>query len=416
MIHPVPPGIDPATHRCGECGADFRMPLIEGRETLICRADEAHDTYQSKHKETRHLRRIDGSLTEVNILTGKETTELAPITDHATALAAVRRSIEVGQFSGKQTELQIIQIAQLAMAYGLDPMMEEIIPMYGKPYITIKGRRRLDAAAGNRFGLVWKVPDAEFLNYYQSVEAIDPGDVVAVAIGTYIDHPETPTEVWARCKKHEVAGNDSHLPINAWKLEMAQKRAERKLREQLFGPIPRPKGLEHIEVLQEGDEANIVEGTAKVIEEPSQTAPVRLPDYGECAFHPSQMFKTIEAKHGLLISHPNGKDEEGKTLWCHYHKVLQGQFLHAWEANHDGQRNQNEINDWLKKECGDTWSKLTIEQMKAAIDDQKVTRSDVDTVTGEILDAPESNAQDEIDEAEYRQFITAVAETQPGEE
>ena len=408
MIYPIPPGVDPATHRCG-CGGDFRMPRmaftvptawpnedeLEFRVVLICRTDETHDTYQPKYTGKRHLWRSDGTQVEVHMATGRETSELAPISDQNTAMAAVRRSIAIGQFSGQQTEVQIVQIAQLALAYRLDPMQEEIIPMYGKPYITIKGRRRLDAAAGNIFGMVWKVPDADFLAYYQSVGAIDKGDTVAVAVGTYPDHPDMPTEVWARCKVTEKAGNSPDLPVNAWRLEMAQKRCERKLREQMFGPIPKPMGLEHIEVLQEGDETNIVDSTSRVVEDAPETDSPSLPEYGECPVHLGQYFKTKEQKYGLLVSHKNTEQVIAETGqdWCRLAQVLKDQFLAAWKIKYPDQAEGKLVNKWYKDNYdGNTWSGMTPEQWYDAL-----ARMRVDTATGELL-ADESDPGPDIDD------------------
>lgn len=390
------------------------MPLIDGRETLVCRADEAHDTYQPKHKETRHLRRIDGSLTEVNILTGKETTgEALAIVDQPTALARTNKALELGLFPNPNDARQIEALAIVALAYGLDPMMGELIPYQGKPYITVQGRRRKDAEAKHHGKISFRLLTEAELEFYREAGAYNKGDVACFCVIEDVDSGAS-VEGFGRVLGSE-GGNSAHLPQATRKIEMMQKRGEMRARAMLWGPIARPQGIEGIQVAIEGDEADVIEGTARVVEDPPQTAPQSLPNYGECSFHPGQMFKTIEAKHGLLVSHPKGKDEEGKTLWCHYHKVLQAQFLQAWEATHEGQRNQNEINDWLKKECGDTWSKLSIKQMQGAPDriGEKVVRSDVDTNTGEMLEVPETNAQDEIDEAEYQQFITESASAQP---
>jgi hypothetical protein len=38
---------------------------------------------------------------------------------------------------------QALDIARVAIAYGLDPFLEELIPYQGKPYITIQGRIRI---------------------------------------------------------------------------------------------------------------------------------------------------------------------------------------------------------------------------------------------------------------------------------
>jgi hypothetical protein len=38
---------------------------------------------------------------------------------------------------------QAVEVARVALAYGLDPFMDELIPYQGKPYVTIAGRLRL---------------------------------------------------------------------------------------------------------------------------------------------------------------------------------------------------------------------------------------------------------------------------------
>ncbi len=388
MIFPVPAGVHPSTHRCG-CGGILLLPYrheLRGN-ALRCMTDGDHDTYAKKHTGTRML--FDGAtgqLKEYDVMTQRATTELAPITDHATALAAVRKSIDVGQFSGRQTETQIQLIASLALAYRLDPMMEEIIPMYGKPYITIKGRRRLDNAAGNHFGLAWKIPEPDFLAYYQSMGAIDKGDVVSIAVGTYMG-TDTIVEVWARCKVHEVAGTDVHLPINAWKMEMSQKRAERKLRETMFGPIPKPKGFEDVEVLEEGDEENIVEGTGRIVEDDPS-----LPDLGNCPAHDSPW--KVEEFHGLI----RGSHFVEGEPWCQLNTLYGARFQEAYAAQF-GESKKSEVDTWLKDHFnGKTWSKMDAPQhieavtLVAKIADRN-RQLDAEIDAQQAQDAPESTGE-----------------------
>jgi len=71
---------------------------------------------------------------------------LAPMTQ-AGMVARVQKALDVGLFPGRLTSQQRDTLAVVALLYQLDPMMEEIIPYQGKPFITIRGRRRLDARA-----------------------------------------------------------------------------------------------------------------------------------------------------------------------------------------------------------------------------------------------------------------------------
>ena len=392
------------------------MPYRHDLKSVIleCATDPAHQTYQKKTTNKRYLSGPGGALVEVDILTQQPTTELAAITDYDTALAAVRQSITVGNFTGQQTEIQIQHMATLALAYRLDPLMGEIVPMYGQPYITIKGRRRLDDAAGNRFGLSWKVPDPAFLAYYQSVGAIEKGDVVAVAIGSYAGTTDT-VEVWARCKVREVAGNDPHLPINAWKLEMAMKRAERKLRETMFGPIPIPKGLEHIEVLQEGDEENIVDSTGRVVVEENAA----LPDLGNCPEH-GVPWKVEDRYNRIVGSHP-----VPGAPFCKLDKVYGARFLGAYNVAF-GESTKAQVDTWLKATFqGKTWSKMdALEQIEALTllttipgDAEGAVQPPVDTGVGETpagADTPQESPQVATDGISAEQVAGLLLEIQGG--
>ena len=60
-------------------------------------------------------------------------------------------AVNIGLFpSGdKMSGQQIENLAKLDVVYSLDPLMQEIMPYQGQPYITIIGRRRIDDRAGN---------------------------------------------------------------------------------------------------------------------------------------------------------------------------------------------------------------------------------------------------------------------------
>jgi hypothetical protein len=64
--------------------------------------------------------------------------------DQAKALAD-RLLNNKGLFADDMTERQALQIAMIAVAYGLDPIAGEVVPYEGKPLITLDGRIRVCA-------------------------------------------------------------------------------------------------------------------------------------------------------------------------------------------------------------------------------------------------------------------------------
>jgi len=168
----------------------------------------------------------------------------------------------------------------------------------------------------------------------------------------------------------------------------------------LWGPIANPMSLHNIEVSMEGDETNVVEGKARVVDEAPQTASQGLPDYGECPMHPGQYFVTREAAWGgLQVSHRD-QSEEGPD-WCSLGNVLRPQFVNGWDklGTADWERGRlgtetRTANEWLKGRYGKTWSKLSIEEMRDAI----AAVQEVDTETGETpLDADVEEIDDGTD-------------------
>jgi len=182
----------------------------------------------------------------------------------------VQNAIAIGTFPQNTTPEQIVALARVAAAYGLDPLMQELIPYQGKPFITIAGRRRLDNAAGYRPSITFRFLTADEKTGYTETGALVEGDLVQICILTEADGRTV--EGLGRSLAIEAKGHES-TPQVARRIEMAQKRAERRAREMAYGPVPRPAALGLIQVMEEGDEAHTVESRGWVVEETVQ-API----------------------------------------------------------------------------------------------------------------------------------------------
>jgi hypothetical protein len=366
VIFPVPAGVTPVSHTCGDCGGRLTMPWRQelGDMAIVCVEDEAHATYQAKDYNTRRLARADGTKAEVNILTQRETTELAPITDEPTALAAVTKANALGLFPSKDsTPQQLELLAHVALLYRLDPNMGEIMPYQGKPYITVAGRRRLDAAAGNNVSIRFRPLTKEERDDFVAMGALNPKDVAGFCVG---HNPKTNVTVegFGRVLNTEGMGRDGklndHLPVAVRRIEMMHKRSERRMREMMFGPTPVPEGLRaDVGVLQEGDEANVVETTGHVVEDASASSP--LPDLGNCPEHDIP-WKVEERWNRISGSHPI--DGGG---WCQFGQQYGALLKGAWEQRMGGYV-KTDVDTWLKANFnGKTWSKMGADEMLQAV-------------------------------------------------
>ena len=211
---------------------------------LRCMVNPEHDNYQRKYTGTRNLYDPERGEVEVDIMTGRETASLA-VTDQTTALERVTQANSMGLFPDKCDAAQLHILAQVAMAYGLDPLMGEIIPYQRRPYITIAGRRRLDATAGHHPSIAFRLLKKEETEYYSGLGALEPGDIAGYCVLTteYGATVEGFGRVLAKQRDTKQRGAD-HLPTVQYAIEMAQKRQERRAREMAYGPVPRPAGME----------------------------------------------------------------------------------------------------------------------------------------------------------------------------
>ena len=134
-----------------------------------------------------------------------------------------------GLWPGQLTPQQAGLLARIAVAYGLDPLMGELIPLGGKPYVTLMGRLRIAHKHSQFAGVTcrpatdverkaFRCRDEEHL-WYAEVHRHDW---------------KVPATGWGRC-----AQADKNPVAQLWAQEMAQKRATaRALRDGFAIPLP----------------------------------------------------------------------------------------------------------------------------------------------------------------------------------
>lgn len=127
-----------------------------------------------------------------------------------------------------------LAVARVAVAYGLDPLMGELIPYQGKPYLTIDGRIRI----------------ADRHPAYDGYDIEPASEVERKALGAGSDQAVWKCTVYRKDRKRPTVAygraggqaDPNSAAKNTWTAEIAQKRAiHRALRAAFPAPIP---GLE----------------------------------------------------------------------------------------------------------------------------------------------------------------------------
>lgn len=252
--------------QCSQCGGVLLAAwggfyAVQGY-VARCGKDPAHEGAKRKGRPTRNLYDHKKGWIEHDMTTQQPTqTAALALPDNETGMTArVKEALDVGLFPEKTNPKQMANLVKVALLYRLDPLMREIMPYQGQPYITIEGRRRIDARAGNAPSISIAPMPRDERETYIEMGAINEGDVVVK--GRFSD-PKTGATIEAtgRVLVSERNGN-VHLPTVKWPLEMAFKRCESRGRRMLYGPVALPGGMDEAERLYEEDDVVVVEGTA----------------------------------------------------------------------------------------------------------------------------------------------------------
>mgnify|MGYP001615035598 CR=1 FL=1 len=253
--------------RCSKCKSHIWPAWNRGTWSLRCREGFDPD-WESKP---------DWQAEQFSKILEKEAKMMQSQTPETTMLARVTQANSLGLFPDKADQAQLALIAKAALAYGLDPLLQELILYQGKPFITIDGRRRLDANAGHHPSIRFRILTTEEKEFYVEAGALNPGDLAHVCVLT-TEHGNT-VEAFGRVLAKQRDMNQkgaNHLPTVQYTIEMSQKRAEARARRMAYGPSPRPALLDSVDILEEGD---VVEGELAESQppDPQQNAPARPP-------------------------------------------------------------------------------------------------------------------------------------------
>lgn len=257
--------------RCADCGS--RLVLVWGGaygydcHILICGSkDLNHVTYTTHDKkreaEIEQIRR-DRKVDSKSLMT----------MDEASMIQRVQTA--VAKWPQEMDARAIKLLAKVAITYGLDPLMSEVVLYQGRPFIGIDGRYRKAQETGRLMGVetrpateeerkAWKIPEADY--FFRSTVKAKPdkaSDFVAEFIG------------WGRVRAAEMdtpaSGKGGFRPLEVNPQRMAEKRAEAQaLRKAFHIPLPSAEEIGSGEHIDE-DTGEIIEGEATVIEEPRQS-------------------------------------------------------------------------------------------------------------------------------------------------
>ena len=263
---------------CGDCDAGLLMPWIDDHYEIRCRDDPEHRSLKGKRHATRAL--YDGptkTWREYDIMTQQPTAIVMGERNLPQTMEGMVDRGTLAKWPQDLTKEDKLALAQVALAYHLDFLQDELIPYHGKPYVTIKGRRRLDEISGHKFtAITWRpLTDAE-KEWYGAAHAIGEGDLDGFAVGTLEDG--SVFEGFGKVTKAERGSGKSPV-VASNPIEMFRNRSERRLREIAFGPVQRMAGLLDIPVLEEGDETVYVEGSVNVSAPPKE--PPKEPEQPE---------------------------------------------------------------------------------------------------------------------------------------
>lgn len=149
--------------------------------------------------------------------------------------------IEQARFPQNVTAQDKKMLAEVAISYGLDPLMGELMVYQGRPYVTIDARLRKAQESGQFAGIearpatreereAWEIPDGDL--FFRSE--------------VYRKGVERPFVGWGRVLAKEMAKKDGFLPVEVNPQRMGEKRSDAQaLRKAFHLPLPSFEGETH---------------------------------------------------------------------------------------------------------------------------------------------------------------------------
>ena len=194
---------------------------------------------------------------------------------------AMIERISMAKFPQDLTVPEKKMLAQVAISYGFDPLMGEVMVYQGRPFVSIDGRYRMAQETNKLDGVESRPATKEEKETWQ----IPEGDYFFRA-EVRVKGASNPFVGWGRVRKQETTGGKGFKPVETNPQRMAEKRAEvQALRKAFHIPLPSAEDIvsdEYVKV--ETEQAwesvkRVDESTSEVIEgevveqEPTVTPP-----------------------------------------------------------------------------------------------------------------------------------------------
>jgi len=211
------------THKCAVCGG--RMVVAWGGCSYIfrCGNDISHEGI------TRHDKKHEARIKQIREEMRVDTKSLMTMGE-----AQMLQRVEMARFPQQLDRAGKLMLAKVALTYGFDPLMGEVMIYQGRPYVSIDGRYRMAQETGNLDGVEtrpankqeredWQIPDGD---YFFRAEVCVKG-------------ASRPFVGWGRVRADEMGKSKGYAPIDTQPQRMAEKRAEAQaLRKAFHIPLP----------------------------------------------------------------------------------------------------------------------------------------------------------------------------------
>lgn len=243
------------THRCAVC--DSRLAVAWGGahgyncHILRCGKDITHDIITEP-------RRSDLERAMIDVLKGRrhmDSTALMKM-DEKTMMARVNQA----RWPKDLTVQDKAVIATVAVAYGLDPLLQELMIFQGAPYVTINARYRKAQETG-RFGGINANPATK---EEREERGAKDGDIL-YRCEVWRTDAAHPFIGWGRVRAAEIMNANKFTPLSTDPHRMAEKRSEAQALRKAFSlPIPFGSWEEAEEQLAAGE---TIEGSYTEVKE-----------------------------------------------------------------------------------------------------------------------------------------------------
>ncbi len=204
--------------KCAKCGGFLTVAWVNGGYVLRC-AELSHNTI-TRHDKIYEQKVRDYRMDSKSLMTMPE--------------AKMLERVNMAKFPQDLTIPEKKLLAQVAITYGLDPLMGEVTIYQGRPFVSIDGRYRKAQETGNLDGVEtrpankqeredWEIPEGD---YFYRTEV-------------YVRGASRPFVAWGRVFKAETIGGKGFKPVEKNPQRMAEKRAEgQALRKAFHIPLP----------------------------------------------------------------------------------------------------------------------------------------------------------------------------------